>query len=146
MHVLKLAKKEDIDVLFNPAPAVNLLPAAFSITHLVVDETEAAILSGCDEEKLQDMDGLKTVAAGFRDWGANNVVTTLGGRGVIYAEEMGLTGLITTKRVNVVDATAPGDAFIGAYALEAVKPDFKVAVAVEEASGAAAFAVKKKGA
>lgn len=146
MQILKTAKRQGVEVLLNPAPAVPIPEEAYkNITHLVVNETEAAILSGCQEKDLVDERGLLAVAENFRKLGSRNVLITLGGRGVFYLSE-GKSGLIPANKAQVVDTTAAGDTFIGAYSLEAVKQDFNIEIAVRKANKAAALTVERKGA
>lgn len=54
--------------------------------------------------------------------------------------------MIRARKVNVVDATAAGDTFAGAYALEIVKGDFNINTAVRKAIAAAEKTIGKKGA
>lgn len=146
MQILKTAKKQGVEVLLNPAPAVPIPEEAYGdITHLVVNETEAAILSGCREQDLLEEKGLLSVAEKFQKLGAGTVLITLGGRGVFYLSG-GKSGLIAANKANVIDTTAAGDTFVGAYSLEVVKEGFDVEEAVEKANRAAALTVERKGA
>lgn len=145
LQILEIARKHAIDVLLNPAPALELPDAAYqAITHLVLNETEAAILSqisGKDWDKI---------AQKFRALGANNVVITLGSEGAFFATSEG-SGQAPGEKVKVVDTTGAGDTFVGAYAISVAKatkagqnPD--IAEAVRRANKAAAFTVQKQGA
>jgi len=49
-------------------------------------------------------------AAIFKDWGAKNIIITMGDKGVYIAVENG-SCLIKTSQVNIVDVTGAGDAF-----------------------------------
>jgi len=134
-------------VLLNPAPAVPLPEEAYrDITHLVVNETEAAILSGCQEADLVGEEQLLEVARKFQTLGSKNVLITLGGRGVFYLGSGGKSGLVPAKKAKVVDTTAAGDTFVGAYSLEVVKEGFDIEEAVKKANSAAALTVERKGA
>lgn len=147
MQILKTARKQGIEVLLNPAPAIPIPEEAYrDITHLVVNETEAAILSGRQEKDLDAEIGLLAVAEKFQKLGAKNVLITLGGRGVFYLGSGGKSGLISANKANVIDTTAAGDTFVGSYALEVVKEGFDIAVAVRKANRAAALTVERKGA
>jgi len=58
---------------------------------------------------------------------------------------------IPARKVKVVDTTAAGDTFVGAYAVEVVRSklraeNFSLEKAVEGANAAAAMTVQKKGA
>ena len=54
MQILKTAKAAGVAVLLNPAPAVKLPDEAYqAVTHLIINETEAAILTG---RELKDVE------------------------------------------------------------------------------------------
>ena len=142
---LKLAKDHSIDVLLNPAPALELPDEAYpAISHLIMNETEAASLSkipGNDWERI---------ARKFHDLGVRNVIITLGSEGVFYSTG-DQTGHIAAERVKVVDTTAAGDTFVGAYAVSVVSQTHNeshkdIEDAVRKANKAAAMTVQKHGA
>lgn len=147
---LAAARREGVAVLLNPAPAVALPDEAYDgLAHLVVNETEASLLSGLPVEKLDTQEGCKEVAAWFLQKGVVAVVVTLGGRG-LYFMTKGAEGLVPAEKVKeVVDTTAAGDTFVGQYALEVVGSkggDFAMEAAVRRANKAAARTVERKGA
>ena len=74
---MKLAKEKGIDIVLNPAPAVPLHEDVYRrLGHLIVNETEAAILSGVEGSKsLSDWD---KVAGVFISRGVQNIIITLG--------------------------------------------------------------------
>jgi ribokinase len=147
VQVLRAAREAGVQVLLNPAPAVKLPEEAYAgLEHLVMNETEAAILGNCSMEEIEDDVRLPAVAGKFHGKGVKNVIITLGSRGVFYSKTGGDSGLIPAKRVQVVDTTAAGDTFVGAYALEAVKAGFDIEAAGRRANGAAALTIGKKGA
>lgn len=154
LQVLDTARRQGVPVLLNPAPAVAL-PVEYypAVTHLVVNETEAALLSGCAESELDSEEGLARVAGLFHGYGSKNVLITLGGRGVYYSSTGSgsevttpVAGLVEAQKVQVVDTTAAGDTFVGAYALAVVGGGFDIRKAVEVANSAAAITVQRKGA
>ncbi|ROW14625.1 hypothetical protein VPNG_03183 [Cytospora leucostoma] len=158
LGALSAARAAGIPVLLNPAPAAELPGAAYrGLAHLVVNETEAAALSGLPVGRLDTAEGCAEVAGVFVGRGVRNVVITLGGRGVYYkssaGDNGGLEGLVPAERVGeVVDTTAAGDTFVGQYALEVVgsgargEEGFDVAAAVGKSNKAAALTVQRKGA
>lgn len=158
LAALEAARAEGADVLLNPAPARKLPEAAYrGLAHLVVNETEAAVLGelaaggedGGGAALLESEAGLERVARGFVARGVRNVVITLGGRGVYYMSADGRKGLIPAEKAAVVDTTAAGDTFVGCYALDAVgKKDgeFDIERAVRRANRAAAKTVERPGA
>ncbi|TDZ61102.1 Ribokinase [Colletotrichum trifolii] len=152
LAALRSAKAANVPVLLNPAPAQPLPDEAYDgLAHLVVNETEAAILSGCKESDLDTPEGLKRVGEWFVAKKVQNVVVTLGGRGVYYVAADGSAELIPAEKATVVDTTAAGDTFVGSYCVSAVtaqaKGDvFDVAQSIRKANHAAAKTVERKGA
>lgn len=147
LQILRTARESNIDVLLNPAPAVALPDEAYvDLEHLIMNETEAAILSGSSVSDIDDIEKFPEVTQVFHDKGVKNVIITLGGRGVFYSAIAGTSGLINANNVKVVDTTAAGDTFVGAYALETIKASFDIGAAVQKANNVAARAVQKKGA
>jgi ribokinase len=119
IQAFKAAKTTGTPVLLNPAPA-QVLPAEIyqGLAHLILNETEAALLSNKDESEFEDISVVEKAAADFLSRGVRNVVITLGGKGAYYTNDTGANGLIPALKVEVVDTTAAGDTFIGAYAVE----------------------------
>ncbi|CEJ84621.1 Putative Ribokinase [[Torrubiella] hemipterigena] len=150
MQALSAARDTGVPVLLNPAPAQPLPEHAYKgLAHLVVNETEAAILSGCPESDLDDLAGLNKVGKIFLERGVKNVVITLGGRGVYFATSDGKSALIPALKANVVDTTAAGDTFVGSYALSVVEADgqkFDIESALKSATAASAITVSRRGA
>ena len=158
LAALSAARDAGVPVLLNPAPAVPLPADAYAgLAHLVVNETEAAILAGkevvADETALETREGLDAVGREFLRRGVHTVVVTLGGRGVFYMSggdgsgSAGVkSGLLPAEKATVVDTTAAGDTFVGAYALEVVSGAFDVEAAVRKANHAAAKTVERPGA
>ncbi|KAK3368893.1 Ribokinase-like protein [Lasiosphaeria ovina] len=161
LAALARAREAGVAVLLNPAPAQPLPDAAYAgLAHLVVNETEAALLGGVadsaslvpstDAEKAPQ--ALDAVARAFVAKGVRNVVATLGSHGVFFLTADGRSGLVPAEKVAaVVDTTAAGDTFVGAYALEAVAAsaagrEFDVEAAVRKANRAAARTVERAGA
>jgi ribokinase len=147
LQALRAARAAGVDVLLNPAPAVLLPDEAYEgLAHLVVNETEAATLGGVDESDLEAEEGLVAVGKKFLARGVRNVVVTLGGRGVFYMSSKGEWALVPAERAKVVDTTAAGDTFVGAYALDAVTEGFDIGSAIKKANKAAAKTVERMGA
>ncbi|KAK0391048.1 hypothetical protein NLU13_0550 [Sarocladium strictum] len=150
MQALAAAKAASVPVLLNPAPAQELPLSAYDgLAHLVVNETEAAILSGAREEDLDSLAELQRVGALFIERGCRNVIITLGGKGVYYVNKAGQSSLVPALKAEVVDTTAAGDTFVGSYALAVVNAGngpFDIETAVKEANRAAAKTVARRGA
>lgn len=148
LQVMETAKTHNVPILLNPAPAQKIPTKYYDgLAHLVMNETEASFLASCLESDLATLSGLSTIARKFQSYGVQHVIVTLGGRGVFYLDSIsGEEGLIQAGQVDVVDTTAAGDTFIGAYAMEIVKGDFRIASAVQKANSAAAVTVQRRGA
>lgn len=147
VQILKTAKRLGVKVLWNPAPAIVLPEEVYpDIDTLVVNETEAAILSGKKDESELDLSesGLRGLAADFLKRGVSTVLITLGGKGVFYASATA-SGLVQAKKVSVVDTTAAGDTFVGAFAVAVLK-GLEIGDAVSRANSAAAISVGREGA
>ncbi|KKA26594.1 hypothetical protein TD95_005458 [Thielaviopsis punctulata] len=146
LQCMQTAKREGVPVLLNPAPAQKI-PVEYykDLAYLVVNETEAMMLSDCDENDVKTEEGLQRVAGIFKGYGVRNVLITLGGSGVFYSAEDGAQGLVPAEKAKVVDTTAAGDTFVAAYALEIIKGN-TTEQAVRIANKAAAKTVEKKGA
>ncbi|RYC63632.1 hypothetical protein CHU98_g2576 [Xylaria longipes] len=151
LAALRAARDAFVPVLLNPAPAQPLPDDAYlGLAHLVLNETEAAVLGGVAEEELESEAGLEYVSKKFLDLGVRNVIVTLGGRGVFYMTATGAKGLVAALKAKVVDTTAAGDTFVGQYALDVVGAGcgaaFDIEAAVHKANRAAAKTVEKLGA
>lgn len=109
--------KAGVPVVLNLAPAQPLPKETLQqLAVLVVNETEASLLSGQRVESLEDA---RIVAEVLHGYGIRTVVITLGVRGALlvtsdkkgnrfYAHEM-------PPKVQVIDTTAAGDCFVGAF-------------------------------
>lgn len=152
LTVIEIAKNLSIPVLLNPAPAVELPTAIFKgLDHLIVNESEAALLSGrrtVDVER-DDMDW-GTVTDEFLERGVKNVVVTLGAKGAYFSNTVGRGSMVPPfPGIKVVDTTAAGDTFVGAYAVDAVRGVGKLwdqESAVKWACKAAGKTCEKRGA
>lgn len=92
----------------------------------------------------RDQAGLKRVGELFIKRGVENVIITLGGRGVYFVNQTGKSALLPATKTTVVDTTAAGDTFVGSYALAAVAAgdgEFDIETAVAVANRAAAKTV-----
>ena len=153
LQIIETAKRVGVDVLLNPAPAVELPATVFEgLAHLIVNESEAAILTGRKVEDVE-VEGFEwdEVTSDFLGKGVKNVVVTLGSKGAFFAsQDLGGKGIFVKaeKVEKVVDTTAAGDTFVGAYAVGVVrKSGQKVGEEdVRLACRAAGRTVEKKGA
>ena len=109
-QILETASSNGISTLLNPSPAQYLLrPVYRMISHLILNETEAAMMTDMPVEELDDIDGCARAAEKFLKMGVQNVVITLGAKGAYYSNVIGQGGHVEgEKDVNVVDTTGAG--------------------------------------
>jgi ribokinase len=136
-HAIELACKHGVKVLLNPAPAQLLdIDILSSVDYLVPNQTELALLTGV--ESIPEAVGILE-ARGIR-----RVIVTLGGDGVLVVED-GKEVNLPAHRVQVVDTTAAGDAFVGAFAV-GLTEGHSTLTAAAWGNAAGALAVTKAGA
>lgn len=146
LHLLSLAENANIPTVFNPAPAVPI-PASYypKVTHLIVNETEAALLTGEEVEGLN----VEAAASVFLARGVKgSVVITLGAKGGYFRTSGGEGGWLKPEVLeakDVVDTTGAGDTFVGAFAVAIVEGK-SARAAAEWAGKAAGLKVRKRGA
>lgn len=138
----EIAKKNQTKVILNPAPARELPDTLLSLVDVITpNETEAEKLTGIS---VSDETGAAKAALALHDKGIEQVLITLGSRGV-WLSINGEGRCIPGFKVNAVDTIAAGDTFNGAYvtALLEGKPADD---AVRFAHAAAAISVTRRGA
>jgi ribokinase len=148
LSIIKTSREAGVDVLLNPAPAVLLPDSVFEgLAHLIVNESEAAILTSRDVSEVEK-EGFKweVVADEFLGKGVRNVVVTLGAKGAFWASWKGRGYVDAEKVERVVDTTAAGDTFVGAYAVNVVNGVGDMGEVVKLACRAAGRTVEKEGA
>ncbi|KXH32691.1 hypothetical protein CNYM01_08699 [Colletotrichum nymphaeae SA-01] len=140
-----------IPFCLNAAPASPINPQLYSfITHLVVNEFEAAIMSGRMPDNVTESTW-PSIAQDFLNVGVENVVITLGAKGAFYANSKA-SGHCAGYPVSVVNTTGAGDTFTGAYAADYVRQisspsgQWDIVSAVVRVNKAAAIFVGRMGA
>lgn len=157
LHVLRLARAAGVVTVFNPAPAHPSVPdeACASADWCVVNETEAALLTGVPAEQLERAAGVERAAEALLRRGCGTVVVTLGARGCYWSDGGGGGGgahghgwveAVLPDGEAVVDTTGAGDTFVGALAVAVVEGGRDKAECVRFASRAAGRAVTRPGA
>lgn len=152
LQALRTAKTANIPVLLNPAPAAELSEEAYNgLAHLILNESEIALLARVREAELEDMSMVEKAAAGVVARGVQNLVVTLGARGAYYLCKNGQSGFVAALKVDVVDTTAAGDTFIGMYSVLVVEAfsrsvEFDIEAAVRRSIIASSITVSKEGA
>jgi len=109
-HAIGVAASKGVPVVLNPAPAYAVDPAFLEGVYcLVVNETEAETLTGL---AVSDLAGARAAGIELQAMGVTVVIVTLGAAGALLVGE-GKPLHVPARRVEVVDTTAAGDAFIG---------------------------------
>ncbi|CCU79077.1 unnamed protein product [Blumeria hordei] len=149
LQIIKTAMIAKVDVLLNPAPAVLLPTEAYQgLTHLIMNETEAATLTGRSLTEFERVNfNWANVTREFIAKGVKNVIVTLGAKGAFFASDDFLDGELVpaTAVETVVDTTGAGDTFVGAYAISVVKKQGHMRDIIAHACKAAARTVEKAG-
>ena len=139
----KQAKAHGVTTILNPAPAKEILPELLAVTDVVIpNESESEVLTGIAVDSDAAM--LET-ADYFKAHGVNNLLITLGSRGVFYCTPHG-HGMVPAFKVKAVDTTAAGDTFIGALASQLATDLSNVADALVYAQRASSLTVQRMGA
>ena len=113
-QAIETAGREGIDVLLNPSPAFYLMPELYSnVTHLVVNETEAVMLSDIQPDDIENQTGWTKVAESFLALGVKNVVITLGAKGAYYSNESVRGNVEAENNCSVMDTSGAGCVLYG---------------------------------
>jgi ribokinase len=140
---LAFGKRHGVRTVLNPAPAVRDLDIgrAREASFLMPNETELAILTGLPVESEAEV---AAAAHSLVAKGVEAVVVTLGARGSLLATAEGARRIAPVK-VEAIDTTGAGDAFIGSFA-RYLAAGLSLDAALAEATRYAAFSVTRRGA
>ena len=141
-RAIQLAKQHGVKVILNPAPVQALSDDLLKqVDYLVVNETEASQLSGIP---VTNQESAQRASEQLLQRGVAVVLLTMGEHGVCITEQGG-SQFIAAIKVDVVDTTAAGDTFVGAFAVGIAK-GLDIRTASMEAQYTAALTVTKLGA
>ncbi|HEX6268676.1 MAG TPA: ribokinase [Anaerolineales bacterium] len=142
LFAARRGKESGLRVLLNPAPARSLPEELLSLSDfLVPNETELSLLTN---QTVNDIESAGKAAKLLLDRGPQTVIVTLGANGALMVTKE-MTQHIPPFKVNVVDTTAAGDAFIGGFA-SALLQNKPLPEAVRYACACGALATTKVGA
>lgn len=147
--VAQYAKAKGVPVMLNSAPSAPLPKELLAcLTYISPNEHEAEDLTGVHiphEGQDVDMDAVTRAAAALHETGVERVIITLGSAGAVLSDKDGLHFSPSVKGVNVVDPTAAGDSFVGAFCTAACT-GMGAEEALRFANHTAALTVAKMGA
>lgn len=114
LAAMRIASAAGVRVIYNPAPVGDGTPpeAYPLIDVLCPNEHEAALLTGLPVNSLLEV---ALVAQELLNRGTRSVIVTQGERGCLIASRAGIDTVLA-PRVDAVDTTGAGDAFIGSLA------------------------------
>ena len=113
-YTIRFAHENGIKCLLNPAPGqpVDMKQVA-NLDYFVPNETEAEAVTGIS---VGSVDDAKRCATKLLEAGIKRVIITLGESGSLLAGSDGMEHVPPFK-VDAVDTTGAGDAFIGSFAV-----------------------------
>jgi ribokinase len=142
IRAAEVAKHHGVTVILNPAPARPLPDRLLAMVDVLIpNESETALLTGMSVESL---DQAESAAVALLRLGLGAVVLTLGDRGAMLAQG-GIRQIVPAFRVQPVDTTAAGDAFVAGLAV-ALAEGMALADAVRWGNAAGALATTRHGA
>jgi ribokinase len=114
LEAFRVARSGHVRTILNPAPAAALPDELLALTDICApNETETELLTGRSPASMADVEA---AARDLIERGLKVVIVTLGERGVLYVD--GETAMhVPAEKVNAVDPTGAGDAFIGGLAV-----------------------------
>ncbi len=142
LRAVEVAAERDTRAVVNLAPTLEISRELLErLDSLVVNEHEAAFLLGSE---VEGVDGALAAAPELLSLGPRSAVITVGEAGAVFASGESTEHLLAPK-VDVVDTTGAGDAFVGALAVQLAR-DASLEEAVAYAVRAGSAAVTKEGA
>ena len=139
---LRLARKNAVPTILNPAPAADWAPSLWALADIATpNESEAAALSGT---AVSGPDDASRAADFFLDRGTAAVIVTLGAQGAFLKTPEISVHVPAIDAGKVVETTGAGDAFNGALAA-ALAEGQTLTDAVWFANAAAAISVTRPG-
>ena len=139
---IDFANENKIPIILNPAPMnENFSPnTACKCDFVIPNEVELQILTGMSVDSVDD---IRRAARKLFAHGLKNLIVTMGERGSIWLAE-GVEEFVPPLKVNSIDSTGAGDAYIGCFA-ETYARTGNVIDAMQRASKYAALSVTRKG-
>ena len=131
LRAAQLAREHNVRVILNPAPAKEIPDELIALADFIIpNETELSLLTVMD---VNDIPSAEKAARVLLQRGAKHVIVTLGSKGALIVD-MDTSTHIDTFKVNVIDTTAAGDAFIGGFASKLLESASLLANSQKQAS------------
>lgn len=112
-RVAEFAKAKGVLVMLNPAPSSEVPKELIScLSYICPNEHEASDIVGI---KPESEDSIKQAIERLHDMGVDNVLITLGKVGCAFSDGTKIINSPSIDVAPVVDPTAAGDSFIGAF-------------------------------
>ena len=142
-EAIRFARKNGVRTVLNPAPARRNLDmdVVTQASFLIPNESELAILT---DMPVESEDEISAAAQSLVKQDVETVIVTLGARGSLLATRAGSRRIAPVK-VQAVDTTGAGDAFIGSFA-RYLAGGLSLEAALTEATRYSAFSVTRHGA
>lgn len=141
LEAFRIAKSSKVRTILNPAPAAPIPDELLRLTDICApNETETELLTGMPVQTLAEAEA---AARKLCSRGAQVVILTLGERGALLVDGAGVEHIPAVK-VDAVDPTGAGDAFIGSLAVY-LGEGLAVRDAIRRANAVAALSVTRIG-
>ena len=139
---IDFANENKIPVILNPAPMNEnfSVDVACKCDFVVPNEVELKLLTGMPVDTLEN---IRAAAKKLFSRGLKNLIVTMGERGSMWLAD-GVEEFVPTLKVNAVDSTGAGDAYIGCF-VDTYAKTGDVIKSMQRASKYAALSVTKKG-
>lgn len=113
-YAIDFANKNHIPVLLNPAPCIPDLDLNYicKCDFFAPNESELGILTN---KPVSTVEEIKEAAHYIANKGVKNVIVTMGSKGVLWLNN-NEEHFVEAYKVNAIDTTGAGDAFIGCFA------------------------------
>jgi ribokinase len=141
-RAIEFGNEHGIPVILNPAPASKELDFEYvcKCDFFIPNESELETLTDLPVENEEQ---IQTAALTLIEKGVKNVIVTMGSRGVMWVTKDNVK-TVTSHKVDAIDTTGAGDAFIGCFSHYFVQSG-DVLQAMKMATAFAALSVTKRG-
>ena len=141
LEAFRIAKSGNVRTILNPAPAASIPDELLQLSDICApNETETELLTG---QPVGTMAEAEAAARKLLLRGTRTVILTLGERGALLVDEDTVESIPAVK-VDAVDPTGAGDAFIGSLAVF-LGEGLSMSNAIRRANAVAALSVTRIG-